>query len=81
WGHGVLAVAQAVTAAGADRVLVDAHGEVDALRLEGIDGVTTGEPDIDSSVLYGLPDAAGMLVTRPVMRLTGRVLSTKRLRA
>jgi alanine racemase len=80
WGHGVLAVAQAVTAAGADSVLVDARGEVDALRLEGIDGVTTGEPDIDATLLYGLPDATGMLVTRPVMRLTGRVLSTKRLR-
>lgn len=80
WGHGLLAVAQAVTAAGAEQVLVDASGEVEALRLEGIVGVTTGEPDIDPTLLYGLPDAAGSLVTRPVMRLAGRVLSTKRLR-
>ncbi|WAA64549.1 alanine racemase [Microbacterium oxydans] len=80
WGHGLLAVAQAVTTAGAERVLVDAPGEVEALHLEGIVGTTTGEPDIDSSLLYGLPDTAGALATRPVMRLTGRVLSTKRLR-
>lgn len=80
WGHGVLAVAQVVTAAGAERVLVDAQGEVEALGLEGIHGVTIGEPDIDASLLYGLPDSAGEFRTRPVMRLTGRVLSTKRLR-
>jgi alanine racemase len=80
WGHGVLTVAQVVTAAGADRVLVDAPGEVEALLLEGIQGVTIGEPDIDSVLLYGLPDSSANLATRPVMRLTGRVLSTKRLR-
>ncbi|MFJ6531256.1 alanine racemase [Microbacterium sp. NPDC091662] len=80
WGHGVLAVAQVVTAAGAERVRVDAQGEVDALQLEGILGVTTGEPDIDAALLYGLPDSTGELRMRPVMRLTGRVLSTKRLR-
>jgi alanine racemase len=80
WGHGVLAVAQVVAAAGADRVLVDAQGEVEALKLEGIHGVTTGVPDIDPMLLYGLPDDAGTLITRPVMRLTGSVLSTKRLR-
>ena len=81
WGHGVLAVAQAVTAAGAEQVLVDADGEVEALRLEGIVGVTSGDADIDPTLLYGLPDESGVLVTEPVMRLTGRVLSTKRLRA
>ena len=80
WGHGLLAVAQAVTAAGADRVRVDAPGEVEALRLEGITAVTEGEPDIAADLLYGLPDAGGVLATRPVMRLSGQVLSTKRLR-
>ncbi|MDX2399879.1 alanine racemase [Microbacterium algeriense] len=80
WGHGLLAVAQAVTAAGAERVRVDAPGEVEALRLEGIAAVTTGEPDIAADLLYGLPDARGALATRPVMRLSGQVLSTKRLR-
>lgn len=80
WGHGVLAVAQVVAAAGAQRVLVDAQGEVEALELEGIHGVTAGEPDIDANLLYGLPDADGQLASRPVMRLTGRILSTKRLR-
>lgn len=81
WGHGVLAVAHAVTAVGAVRVLVDADGERDALALEGIIATTEGEADIDSSLLYGLPDDDGALRTRPVMRLHGHVLSTKRLRA
>lgn len=80
WGHGVLSIAQAVTAAGAERVLVDSEGEVEALRLEGIVGTTSGAADIDPMVLYGLPGDAGVLGERPVMRLTGRVLSTKRLR-
>lgn len=80
WGHGVLSIAQAVRAAGADRVLVDSEGEVDALRLEGITGVTSGAADIDPALLYGLPDDDGVIDVRPVMRLTGRVLSTKNLR-
>ncbi|WP_240747087.1 alanine racemase C-terminal domain-containing protein [Microbacterium sp. K24] len=80
WGHGVLTVAQAVTAAGADQVLVDSPGEVDTLRLEGIVGVTSGTADIDPALLYGLPDDEGFLAVRPVMRLTGHVMSTKRLR-
>lgn len=80
WGHGILAVAQAVTAAGVERVRVDTRGEVDALQLEGIEAVTAGEPDVDPCLLYGLPDGRAGVTTRPVMRLTGRVLSTKRLR-
>ncbi|MBO9627258.1 MAG: hypothetical protein J7484_12910 [Microbacterium sp.] len=81
WGHGVLAVAHAVTAAGADAVLVDRSNVVEALRLEGIAAVVDGEADIDPALLYGLPDADGVLPTRPVMRLVGRVMSTKRLAA
>ncbi|MFS0912787.1 alanine racemase [Microbacterium sp. 179-I 3D2 NHS] len=81
WGHGLLAVAHAVVAAGADRVLVDSAGEVDALALEGIVGATAGHADIDPRLLYGLPDGDGVPATRPVMRLVGRVMSTKRLRA
>jgi alanine racemase len=81
WGHGVLTVAEAVTAAGAAQVLVDSEGEIEALRLEGITAVTAGTPDIDPALLYGLPDADGSLATRPVLRLAGRVISTKRLRA
>ncbi|MFJ6547799.1 alanine racemase [Microbacterium sp. NPDC091676] len=81
WGHGLLAVAQAVTAAGAEEVLVDSPGEVEALRLEGITATTTGTPDLDPGLLYGLPSAQGLPATPPVMRLVGRVMSTKRLRA
>lgn len=81
WGHGLLAVAQAATAAGAAEVLVDSPGEVEALRLEGIIATTAGEPDVDAGLLYGLPTVGGAPATRPVMRLVGRVMSTKRLRA
>ncbi len=81
WGHGVLAVAYAVTAAGAEGVLVDRSNVVEALRLEGISAVVDGEADIDPGLLYGLPDSDGMLSTRPVMRLVGHVMSTKRLKA
>ncbi|WP_217184069.1 alanine racemase [Streptomyces sp. AC495_CC817] len=79
WGHGVLSVAHAVSAAGASAVLVDSEREAEALRLEGISAVVEGLPDIDLQLLYGLPDADGMLRTTPVMRLAGRVMSTKRL--
>lgn len=81
WGHGVLAVAHAVTAAGAAAVRVDYAAEAEALQLEGIDAVTEGAADIDPALLYGLPDAGGTLRTTPVMRLAGHVLSTKPLAA
>lgn len=61
-------------------MLVDSPGEVDALGLEGITGVTSGVADIDPMLLYGLPDDEGVLPGHPVMRLTGQVMSTKRLR-
>ena len=81
WGHGLLAVAHAVAAAGGEEVLVDSVGEVEILRLEGIAAVTDGAADIDAALLYGLPTARGHAATRPVLRLTGRIMSTKRLRA
>ncbi|WP_315637717.1 MULTISPECIES: alanine racemase C-terminal domain-containing protein [Microbacterium] len=81
WGHGLLAVAHAVTAAGVEEVLVDSPGEVEALRLEGISATIVGTPDVDPVLLYGLPSAEGIPATPPVMRLVGRVMSTKRLRA
>jgi alanine racemase len=81
WGHGVLAVAHAVVAAGAAAVRVDHAEEVETLRLEGIEAVIDAEPDIDAALLYGLPGADGTLRTRPVMRFAGRVLSSKPLKA
>ncbi len=81
WGHGVLPVAHAVIAAGGAAVRVDRTDEVEALRLEGIQAVVDEEPDIDPVLLYGLPDAEGLLRTTPVMRLSGRVLSTKPLKS
>lgn len=81
WGHGVLEIAIAVTSGGARQVLVDDEDTVQQLRPAGIDAVTTGMPDIDPFLLYGLPDDHGMLRTDPVMRLAGRVMSTKPLRA
>ncbi|MFT4260174.1 alanine racemase [Microbacterium sp.] len=80
WGHGILAVAHAAHIAGAETVLVDSASEVEALRFEGIDATVDGDADIDASLLYGLPDADGVLSSRPVLRLAGRVMSTKRLK-
>lgn len=81
WGHGLLAVAHAVTAAGAASVLVDSEDQAGMLQAEGVTASATGTADIDSRILYGLPDADGTLPTRPVLRLAGSVLSTKQLRA
>lgn len=77
WGHGLLAAAQAVIAAGARAVRVDGRAEVDALRFEGIGASIDAEPDLDSRLLYGLPAEDGTPTGRPVMRLVGRVMSTK----
>lgn len=81
WGHGILSIAHILAAAGAEAVLVDCEDEVAALRAEGIAAAVDAEPDIDPRILYGLPDADGALAVRPVLRLTGSVLSTKRLGA
>jgi len=81
WGHGLLEVARAVVAAGARSVRVDGVDEIAALRAEGIDATSTEEPDLDAGLLYGLPDAAGVLPGTPAMRLVGRVLSTKDIEA
>ena len=80
WGHGVSEIAAAVISAGARQVLVDDEDTARMLREAGIEAVSTGAPDIDSSLLYGLPDEKGTLRTDPVMRLSGRVMSTKPLR-
>ncbi|WP_243225565.1 alanine racemase C-terminal domain-containing protein [Microbacterium sp. CIAB417] len=80
WGHGLSEVAAAVAAHGI-RVLVDDEDAVRVLRRHDIAAVTSGEPDLDPFLLYGLPDERGMLRTDPVMRLTGRVMSIKPLRA
>ena len=79
WGHGLLSVAQAVILAGAESVLVDTVNQAEALGLEGVDAVVGVEADVDSRLLYGLPDDDGVLLTEPVLRLVGRVMSTKRL--
>lgn len=77
WGHGLLEVARAVTAAGAHAVRVDGEAEIAALRVEGIAATCSDDPTLDSRLLYGLPDADGVLPGDPVMRVAGRVLSTK----
>lgn len=81
WGHGLLAVAQAVTAAGARAVRVDGDAEIEALRFEGVVATVDEEPDLDPRLLYGLPDAEGRLPGAPAMRVVGRVLSTKAIAA
>ena len=81
WGHGASDVAAALVDHGVRRALVDDEDVALTLRARGLDAVTTGAADIDPFLLYGLPDAHGRLTTDPVMRLTGRIMSTKPLRA
>lgn len=76
-GHGVLEVTAIVREAGVQAVLVDDAEIGDLVRAQGIRVVTTGDADIDSRLLYGLPGSS----TPPAMRLVGRVVSTKPLRA
>lgn len=78
-GHGLLAVARAVVLAGADGVRVDDAEQVRMLRAEGLEASTTSDPDIDPETLYGFPADSGA-ADRPVMRLSGRVMSIKPLR-
>lgn len=85
YGHGVVQTARAVIAAGAHSAVVDSTDDVAMLAREGIAASTDGTADIDPHLLYGIPDAsipgAEALPVRPILRLTGRVMSTKRLRA
>lgn len=80
YGHGILPVAHAVIAAGARCVVVDTVQDVELLTAEEIPATVSDAPDIDPHLLYGIPTTDGSS-PRPVLRLTGQVLSTKRLRA
>ncbi len=73
WGHGLFEVASAATAAGARTLLVDDEDAAEALRAQDLPAVIGAAPDIDPILLYGLP-GSGLV---PVMRLVGRILSTK----
>ncbi len=77
WGHGLLGVARAVASAGGRAMRVDDESDVALLQAEGIVATCTEPPELDPRLLYGLPDADGVLPGAPVMRVVGRVLSTK----
>lgn len=80
FGHGLDEVAPIVTAAGATGILVDAQQDVDRLAARGIRARLDGAADVAAHALFGIPDAAAA-DSPPVMRLEGRVLSTKPLLA
>lgn len=80
FGHGLDDVAAIVTRAGATAILVDSQSEVDRLASAGIRSHREGTADVDARALFGMPDAASS-APLPVMRLEGRVLSTKPLLA
>lgn len=71
FGHGVAVVATALATAGGRAVRTD--DAASAAELQG----SSGAPTLDTALLYGFPGAGGA----PVMRLSGTVLSTKRLLA
>jgi alanine racemase len=78
WGHGAIAVAAAALAAGATAVIADERDR-EPLAAAGITGGRVrfhGAPTVDPRRIYGLAEQS-----TPVMRLSGSVLSTKRLLA
>ncbi|WP_396658756.1 alanine racemase C-terminal domain-containing protein [Microbacterium sp.] len=75
YGHGITVVAQALAEAGVAAAIVDETGRA-AAEAAGL-AVTDASPTLDSRTLYGLPGGAGA----PAMRLSGSILSTKRLLA
>ncbi|MHC3000248.1 alanine racemase C-terminal domain-containing protein [Microbacterium sp. HJ5] len=80
WGHGALAVAAELLAAGVDGLLVDDAPAARVLSAAGVVGATTTDvPDLDTLTLYGLP--GGAPDAAPAMRLSGTVLGVKALRA
>ncbi|UNK72393.1 alanine racemase C-terminal domain-containing protein [Microbacterium sp. H1-D42] len=80
FGHGLDESARILADAGAGAVLVDGPDEVERLGAVGIAAHVNGAADIDACALFGIPDATAS-TTEPVMRLEGRVLSTKPLHA
>lgn len=77
YGHGVLETARVAASVGIASVLVDDAALVAALADRGLSADVTGSADIDPDVMYGLAPAEGM----PPLRLSGRVVSTKRAEA
>lgn len=80
FGHGLDEVASASAEAGASAVLVDTQDDADRLAHRGIRAHLDGTSDINPHALFGIPHASAA-ASLPVMRLEGRVLSTKPLRA
>ena len=74
WGHGASTVQRGMRSAG-----VHAFRGDDALASPEMGGLSPAEEDatLDPRTVYGLPGGAAGV--RPAMRLTGTVLSTKRL--
>lgn len=80
FGHGLDEVALIVADAGASKILVDAQTDVDRLADRGIRARLDGVADVDAHALFGIPEVPES-ASLPVMRLEGRVLSTKPLLA
>lgn len=79
WGHGALAVAAELLAAGIDDLLIDDGPRNDLRRSDSDVANVHAAVSLDLLTLYGLPGAAPEAV--PAMRLSGTVLGVKRLRA
>ena len=77
WGHGLVETARIAAEAGARAMRVDGAEQVALLVAQGIAATYEDQPDLDPRLLYGLPDAEGVLPGEPGMHVVGRVLSTK----
>lgn len=75
WGHGIAPVARVLADAGVRAAVVD-PGDRAAATAAGLTATEAG-PTLDGGLLFGMPGSAGA----PVLRVSARVLSIKRLLA
>lgn len=80
YAHGLAEVADILAHAGVSTVRVDAGADAAPLAARGMTAEKETEPDATAGELFGIP-AGDACATEPVMRLQGRVLSTKPLHA
>lgn len=81
FGHGAADVARVLVDIGVTDAIVDDTATGERVAAAGVRTHVDGTADVAPGALFGVADAAGAVSTDPVMRLRGRVLSTKPLRA
>lgn len=77
YGHGAWEVSDVLVAEGVRRVIVDDTALRERLTASGVEARGYGEAELDPAVMFGWPGSG----LTPALRLSGRIISTKLLRA